>query len=116
MTEGPRLDQFKGAKGSADFDRAHEAQRELAKRELSRRRLLPFTHRFQSDYEAGWFHTDLCERLENFAAAVARKENPRLMLSVPPRAGKSTLASRMFPAWYLGHFPTHEFILCSYSG
>jgi predicted phage terminase large subunit-like protein len=116
VSEGPRLDLIKGAQATQDFDKSAEAQKELAKRELSRRRLLPFVERFQPDYEAGWFHTDLCERLERFAAAVARKEHPRLMLSVPPRAGKSTLASRMFPAWYLGHFPTHEFILCSYSG
>ena len=106
----------KRTKAPEEFDKHLEAQKELAKRELARRRLLPFTERFQPDYEAGWFHRDLCERLENFAAAVARKEHPRLMLSMPPRSGKSTLASRMFPAWYLGHFPTHEFILASYSG
>jgi predicted phage terminase large subunit-like protein len=116
MTEGPRLDLIVNAQAGGDFDKSFEAQKELAKRELSRRRLLPFVERFQPDYDAGWIHIDLCERLERFAAAVARKEHPRLMISMPPRHGKSTIASRMFPAWYLGHFPTHEFILCSYSG
>jgi predicted phage terminase large subunit-like protein len=114
--EAPRLDLIANTEAGGDFNKPLEAQKELAKRELSRRRLLPFTERFQPDYEAGWIHIDLCERLERFAAAVARKEHPRLMISVPPRHGKSTIASRMFPAWYLGHFPTHEFILCSYSG
>jgi len=36
------------------------------------------------------------------------------MISMPPRSGKSELASRMFPAWHLGRYPSHEFIACSY--
>ena len=38
------------------------------------------------------------------------------MLFMPPRHGKSTLASVAFPAWHLGRNPQHEFISCSYSG
>ncbi len=38
------------------------------------------------------------------------------MLFMPPRHGKSTLASIAFPAWHLGRNPEHEFISCSYSG
>jgi predicted phage terminase large subunit-like protein len=38
------------------------------------------------------------------------------MLFMPPRHGKSTLASIAFPAWHLGRNPDHEFISCSYSG
>lgn len=37
------------------------------------------------------------------------------MLLMPPRHGKSELASRMFPAWHLGHQPDHEIIACSYN-
>ncbi len=37
------------------------------------------------------------------------------MLLMPPRAGKSELASRMFPAWHMGRFPDHEVIACSYN-
>lgn len=37
------------------------------------------------------------------------------MLLMPPRAGKSELASRMFPAWHLGRQPDHEIIACSYN-
>lgn len=37
------------------------------------------------------------------------------MILMPPRAGKSELASRMFPAWHLGRNPDHEFIACSYN-
>jgi predicted phage terminase large subunit-like protein len=38
------------------------------------------------------------------------------MLLVPPRHGKSELASRRFPAFYLGHYPHRQFISASASG
>jgi predicted phage terminase large subunit-like protein len=91
------------------------AQAEFASRELSRRRLLPFVKRFLPGYEAGWVHKDICEKLEKFSQDVRDKKSPRLMLFMPPRHGKSELASRNFPAWHLGHCPKHEVIAVSYS-
>ncbi len=96
--------------------KAHElAEEELARRELARRRLLPFIQRFDPSYLAGWFHKDLCMRLERFLAAVVRKEEPRLMLFVPPRHGKSITCSQNFPAWAFGKYPELEFISTSYA-
>ncbi len=92
------------------------AQKELAGRILSRKRLLPFVERFNPDYNAGWVHKDVCKRLEQFSRDVVDQKSPRLMLFMPPRHGKSTLASISFPAWHLGRNPSHEFISCSYSG
>lgn len=92
------------------------ARQELAMRILTRKRLLPFVERFNTDYQAGWVHKDVCRRLEEFSRRVVAKESPRLMLFLPPRHGKSTLASVAFPAWHLGRNPSHEFISCSYSG
>jgi predicted phage terminase large subunit-like protein len=60
-------------------------------------------------------HSDVAARLERFSDEVARGMSPRLMLLMPPRAGKSELASRMFPAWHLGRHPDHEYIACSYN-
>jgi hypothetical protein len=40
----------------------------------------------------------LAEHLE----AVERGEIDRLMVFMPPRHGKSVLASTLYPAWYLG--------------
>lgn len=37
------------------------------------------------------------------------------MILMPPRHGKSELASRMFPAWHLGRHPDHEIIAASYN-
>jgi len=92
------------------------AEQELAKRILARKRMLPFVEKFNPEYQAGWVHKDICKRLEKFSQDVADKQSPRLMLFMPPRHGKSTLASIAFPAWHLGRNPEHEFISCSYSG
>lgn len=90
-------------------------QQELASRILCRRRLLPFIMRFNSHYDPGWVHKDICSRLEKFSEQVTLKQSPRLMLFMPPRSGKSEIVSRNFPAWHLGRNPTHEFIATSYS-
>ena len=90
------------------------ARDELIARELARRSLLGFTKRFSPHYLAGWVHVDICNRLERFIKAVERRESPRLMLFVPPRHGKSNIASQHFPAWALGHHPEWEFIAASY--
>lgn len=38
----------------------------------------------------------------------------RLLVAMPPRHGKSEMASRYTPAWYLGRFPSRRVILASY--
>ncbi|MCC6419952.1 MAG: hypothetical protein IT429_17085 [Gemmataceae bacterium] len=38
----------------------------------------------------------------------------RLVISMPPRHGKSELTSRYFPAWFLGSYPDRRVILTSY--
>ena len=38
------------------------------------------------------------------------------MIFMPPRHGKSELASRRFPAWYIGRNPEQQIITASYSG
>lgn len=90
--------------------------KELAARVLARRRLLPFVQRFSPEYQAGWVHKDICRRLERFAEQIDAKQSPRLMLLMPPRHGKSTLASQHFPAWYLGARPKHEVVAASHTG
>jgi predicted phage terminase large subunit-like protein len=89
--------------------------KEMAARELARRRLEHFTLRFLPNYMPGWVHRDICRRLERFSEQVAAKQSPRLMLLLPPRHGKSELASVRFPAWHLGRHPDHEIIGASYN-
>lgn len=91
------------------------AQQELAQRELARRRLIEFIKEFHPRYLAGWVHHDICHRLEQFVKDVAAGKNPRLMILMPPRHGKSQIASKMLPPWVLGHYPWFEIIACSYN-
>ena len=90
-------------------------QKVLAERILARRRLLHFTKMTHPRYSAGWVHDDVCKRLERFSQAVADGKSPRLMLLMPPRHGKSELASIRFPAWHLGQYPHHELINVGYN-
>ena len=103
------------AAGRVQDTRTTAAVRELAQRKLAREHLLPFIQRFNSKYTAGWVHKAICKRLEQFSQDVADQKSPRLMIFMPPRGGKSEIASKTFPAWHLGHYPDHEIIASSYA-
>ena len=118
VAEGHRVSRAKAKAVRVLSDAERERQvleAELASRLLSRRRLLTFIQRLDDTYMAGWVHEDICRRLERFSRDVAAGLSPRLMLLMPPRAGKSRIASQSFPAWHLGQHPNHEFIACSYN-
>ena len=90
-------------------------QRELERRELCRRRLIFYVKEMMPDYLPGWFHQDLCRRLEKFVKDVEAEKSPRLIVAVPPRHGKSRLASDLFASWVLGKHPDWPLILASYA-
>ncbi len=75
---------------------------------MSRKSLISFTEATLPTYRAAAHHALIAEKLE----AVERGEIDRLMINMPPRHGKSELASRRFPAWFLGRNP-HETVLSS---
>lgn len=52
--------------------------------------------------------------LEKYLIASAAGTCPRLMISMPPRAGKSMFASTYFIAWFLGLNPDKQVMLGSY--
>ena len=90
-------------------------KKEIARRLLAKKSLLPFVLRTTPGYLPGWVHMDICLRLEKFMQDVADKKSPRLILQLPPRSGKSELASIKFPAWALGHHPQWDIIATSYA-
>lgn len=92
-----------------------EIRKQLARRTLANRDLLYFTTLTHPNYMPGWVHKDIAKRLMRFSRQVAEGNSPRLMLLMPPRHGKSELASIRFPAWHLGHNPTHEVINVGYN-
>lgn len=88
----------------------------LTKLELLNRRartgdLLAFTKRTFFDYEIGWHHRVLTEYLNRFI----RKEIRRLIITMPPRHGKSELTSRRLPALIHGLYPNDEILATSYN-
>ena len=52
----------------------------------------------------------VCDKLD----AVARGEIQRLMISMPPGAGKSFVASHYFPAYYLSKYPEKNVLFASH--
>ena len=61
-------------------------------------------------FELAHHHELIVSRLE----AVERGEISRLMIFLPPRHGKSLLASTIFPAWVLGRNPERHLIFATY--
>jgi predicted phage terminase large subunit-like protein len=109
-----------GAKQVDEVDKKAEKrkvdlQKELAERALAQRHLIPFVKRFMPTYKVGWVHHDICRRLEQFVRDIEAGKSPRLILAMPPRAGKSLLASDMFPSWVLGKHPDWDIISTSYA-
>jgi predicted phage terminase large subunit-like protein len=78
---------------------------------LASRSLLRFTEYTNPLYQRASHHELIAQKLE----AVERGEIDRLMIFMPPRHGKSELASKRFPAWCLGRNPTRQIIAASYN-
>jgi predicted phage terminase large subunit-like protein len=85
--------------------------KEMLRRLDAEAHLIPFTEFTNSHYFPAGHHRRIAEKLE----AVERGEIDRLMIFMPPRHGKSELASRRFPAWYLGRNPSRQIIAASYN-
>jgi predicted phage terminase large subunit-like protein len=73
--------------------------------------LLDFTLATFPGYQVNWHHEFICNKLD----AWERGEIKRLMLFLPPRHGKTQLASRQLPAYIFGKNPNASLITASYS-
>ena len=72
--------------------------------------LLAFTQYTHIDWQTGEHHKVICDWLEALEAG----ECLRLIITSPPRHSKSELASRRFPAWYMGRNPNKQIICTTY--
>jgi predicted phage terminase large subunit-like protein len=77
---------------------------------LAREDLACYAIALWPQFELARHHDLIVSRLE----AVERGEVSRLMIFLPPRHGKSLLASAIFPAWYLGRHPDRQLIFATY--
>lgn len=60
------------------------------------------------------FHKYLCNEIQTFLDTPTTKIFDILLLSVPPRHGKSYTVTETLPAWFLGRDPTSNIIIASY--
>jgi predicted phage terminase large subunit-like protein len=88
-----------------------ELKATLAERERRAANLIEFTKHTNPQYVSAKHHQLIADKLE----AVERGDIDRLMIFMPPRHGKSELASKRFPAWCLGRNPTRQIIAASYN-
>lgn len=65
----------------------------------------------KSMYQAAPFHKAIARHLEE----LERGDFKQLILTMPPRAGKSELATKRFVAWFLGRNPEKNVAVATYS-
>lgn len=84
--------------------------------EIERRKRRPKSAAKLAEIASGgrWETAPHLELLDQKLCDLAQRKIRRLIVTMPPRHGKSQLCSRYFPAWYLGTNPDHRVILCSY--
>ena len=89
---------------------------------LARNEIIPFAQIMTPDptypddtsatkYMAAKVHRVIAAALEEVEAGRIKK----LILTVPPRHGKTELCSKLFPAWFVGRDPTRSVVVCSYN-
>lgn len=81
----------------------------LAVRAEARRTLQAFTSHTTPLWHPGRMHRTICDQLDRVMAG----EIDRLMLLCPPQHGKSSIASKRFPAFALGRDPALDVISAS---
>lgn len=120
MLQGPSQEEISEAlrlvrKVRAYRDACRRLDFEPPDEELAQVVLLEFVRWHNAKYKPGWFHVELCRKLEQFSRDVTAGKSPRLIIEAPPRHGKSEIVSRAFPVWHLARNPTHEVVVGSYS-
>lgn len=92
------------------------ARKQLASRELERRRFYPF---FKSAWNVIEPSTELktskaTELLAEYGEAAAARQIKKLLINIPPRNSKSSIWSICFPSWVWLKAPHERFMMVSY--
>jgi hypothetical protein len=85
---------------------------ESAAIDLARKDFSFFVRFIKKDFDATWFHNHIMEALMTLYSDVDSK---KLMISMPPQHGKSTLATQLYPAYLLGVNPNLKIVIASYT-
>ncbi len=97
------------------MSRRLELLKDLYQRRQARANLHDFIKYTKPSYEETWFNKLICEALTRIEKRILARDSARLLVRMPPRAGKSEIISRKFPAWFMGRNPTMDVILISYA-
>jgi len=89
----------------------YEILQELLRRKKATESLIEFTKFTKPDYQVNWHHELICNEIDN----LLNREYELLIVSTPPRFGKSEIVSRRLPAYKLGKDSDSSIIACSYS-
>lgn len=91
-------------------------QKDLSKLVIQQARKSLIDYEIATDprYDPNWHHERIAKELEHIEAHGDR-DYKILIVTVPPRHGKSRECSIDFPSWYLGKNPQKEVIISSYS-
>ena len=90
--------------------RAKKAAQLILRRREAEKSLISFTKQTFPEFEVAPHHEKIADALERVESGDCK----RLMIFMPPRHGKSELASRRFPAWFMGKHPNQPIITASY--
>lgn len=93
-----------------------QARKELLKREaqkeLARRNLIDFlVYDGRGNYKTPKHINFICDKVQQAFEGKIK----RLIISIPPRHGKSEITTKKAPAWFMGKYPNDELIMASYS-
>lgn len=73
--------------------------------------LIEFCKHMQADYTVGKHHRVLA----NLLMDIAKGNEDRVCVNMPPRHGKSQLVSIYFPAWFMGRYPSKKVLMVSHT-
>ncbi len=85
---------------------------ESAAIDLARNDFAFFVRFIKKDFDATWFHNYI---MESLMTLYRDDDSKKLMISMPPQHGKSTLATQLYPAYLLGVNPDLKIVIASYT-
>ncbi len=97
-------------KGTKRFSKPAESNRILYGKEHGAKDLLAFARYIDPAFQTAKHFQMIAEKLY----LVEMGKIKRLMINMPPGHGKSHLATKIFPVWYLGRNPKAQMIVASY--
>lgn len=122
MAKAPNAEEKRRQAEIAEMEQQLLAATRLLRVKKARESLISFTEMTMPDpqdpdnvdksrYQPVRHHETICAALEE----VEKGHYQRLIISMPPRHGKSELASRRFPAWFMGKDPYRQVLFATYN-